>query len=458
MQSTSTATKQVVWREGILLRPQHLQQQQRYFETQAQLRASLLHPFAWGLRSIEIDEQRLNQGHFSLRSVSAIFPNGLLVQVAPDTGDPLERSLLESFDQGQQEIVVYLGAPSVHTLSDAANADHGRTKAVGYHSSHFEIYDLTTPGQKASIELAWPQLTLLLGNEAQEHGNHFPIAKVIRQGQDHVLDPTYIAPTIGLIAGSGLEKTLRALLSKARQRRDELERARSQRDAQILSFDPQDLQRYLWLTSLGGSIALLDRMLHTPATTPFTLYLELHRWAGQLACLQQTVSARPSRGYNHARAQACFDPIFEQLFELLDLCVVRNYQVFDLKRRSDGMWLAKLDELNDEQNLGFVLAVKSEQGYERTSQRLPDLAKIASFSQISKVIDQAISGAEISYLSRPPTNIPLQADWVYFSIRPDNRYWHDIRQRRCVAFYAGPPFDGEDTQIRIYCAKKPTKD
>ena len=55
-------TSRVVWREGMFLRPQHFQQQDRYAEAlmRAGLRAG--HLQGWGFSALEIDPAALDSG------------------------------------------------------------------------------------------------------------------------------------------------------------------------------------------------------------------------------------------------------------------------------------------------------------------------------------------------------------------------------------------------------------
>lgn len=457
MQSTSIATKRVVWREGTLLRPQHFQQQQLHFESQAQLRSALLCPYGWGVGSMDIDEERLLQGEFSLRFITAIFPNGRLVRLGPAELEQSQLSILSYFERGQNEALVHVALAQPEQDPQASTQGSVQNHFGQYQSSFFDIEDHCSPGQRADIELAWPRIRLLIEDEAHKQSNVLPIAKILRQDKGYVLDPSFIPPSLNLHAGSGLDIAVRALLAKGAQRLEDLKRARSLQDTQQLRFEPEDLQRHLWISSLSGSMAAIEAMLLGQGSSPYTLYLELQRWAGQLASLQLRSPAKSSQGYIHLRAHACFQPLFEQLFDLLDQCVIDEYQVIELKRRNDGMWLGKLEGLREHAAHSFVLALKSSQDYDSTAKRLPSLAKIANFSQISKLIDHAIPGAQISYLARPPAKIPLHVDWVYFSIHNDNRYWLDILKSKCVAFYAGPPFDGEDAQVRIYSTERQAK-
>ena len=45
----------VVWGEGLLVCPQHFQQQELYFHELVEARASWPNPHAWGLMNLELD-------------------------------------------------------------------------------------------------------------------------------------------------------------------------------------------------------------------------------------------------------------------------------------------------------------------------------------------------------------------------------------------------------------------
>ena len=58
----------IIWGEGLFLQPQHLQQQERYFDRLVRSSTAPLRPFAWGLTQLELDKDLLTLGKFALRS------------------------------------------------------------------------------------------------------------------------------------------------------------------------------------------------------------------------------------------------------------------------------------------------------------------------------------------------------------------------------------------------------
>src|SRR5580698_4777533 len=77
----------VVWGEGLFLQPQHLQQQERYFERLVRTSTGGLRPFAWGLTQLELDSDLLTLGKFAVRSAAGILPDGTPFSL-PGYADP----------------------------------------------------------------------------------------------------------------------------------------------------------------------------------------------------------------------------------------------------------------------------------------------------------------------------------------------------------------------------------
>ena len=78
----------VVWAEGLFLQPQHLQQQDRYFERLVRNSTMGLRPFAWGLTELSLDTDMLTLGKFAVRSAAGILPDGTPFNVPEDVDHP----------------------------------------------------------------------------------------------------------------------------------------------------------------------------------------------------------------------------------------------------------------------------------------------------------------------------------------------------------------------------------
>ena len=78
----------VIWQEGMLLRPQHFQQNDRYHAQQLQIRTRRLGEPAWGFFELTLDRQFFAMGKVVVSQASGILPDGTLFELGAD-GEPL---------------------------------------------------------------------------------------------------------------------------------------------------------------------------------------------------------------------------------------------------------------------------------------------------------------------------------------------------------------------------------
>ena len=69
-------TNRVVWQEGMFLRTQHFQQQDRWMEQLVRARVQALRPHPWGLVDYALDRDLLTTGRFAVASASGVFEDG----------------------------------------------------------------------------------------------------------------------------------------------------------------------------------------------------------------------------------------------------------------------------------------------------------------------------------------------------------------------------------------------
>src|SRR5712671_5522172 len=78
----------VFWSEGLFLRPQHLQQNDRYVEHLVERRTRHVTPYPWGFEALEIDQDLAQQSKFAVRRASGMMPDGTPFDVPADSPIP----------------------------------------------------------------------------------------------------------------------------------------------------------------------------------------------------------------------------------------------------------------------------------------------------------------------------------------------------------------------------------
>ena len=133
-----TQNNKIVWSEGLFLRPQHLQQQERYLERRIELRAGSLRGQSWGLTELELEPDLLAVGRIGRRRARGVFPDGTPFSMPDD--DPLPMAL--EVEPGCRDEIVYLTLPlRSPSQPDSAWPDAPADRLVRYRVRETEAVD-----------------------------------------------------------------------------------------------------------------------------------------------------------------------------------------------------------------------------------------------------------------------------------------------------------------------------
>ena len=123
-------TGKPLWLEGMFLRPQHLQQYDRWIESNLEQRVSSLLAYAWGLRSLLIDPEGLKNGQIQISAADLVFPDGTIYAAPAAQPLPKARRILPD-GQGKR---VYLALPMKAAggieVAEGASADQRFSKTT----------------------------------------------------------------------------------------------------------------------------------------------------------------------------------------------------------------------------------------------------------------------------------------------------------------------------------------
>ena len=141
-----TINNRVVWREGLFLRPQHFQQQERAIERQLEIRASSLHPWGWGFTELELERDLLATGRIAVRRARGVLPDGTPFSMPDD--DPVPPAL--EVTGATRDRTVFLALP----LRRAGALDVGRAdrpREVTRHSAGRSRSATTPAGTRSPL-------------------------------------------------------------------------------------------------------------------------------------------------------------------------------------------------------------------------------------------------------------------------------------------------------------------
>ena len=126
-------TNRVVWQEGMFLRTQHFQQQDRWTEQLVRGRVQAMRPHPWGLVDYALDRDLLGTGRFALASAAGVFEDGTPFALPGEADHPPPLELPDS----ARNVLIYLALPirQAGAVEVADSATEGR-----YAAKPFEAY------------------------------------------------------------------------------------------------------------------------------------------------------------------------------------------------------------------------------------------------------------------------------------------------------------------------------
>ncbi|THB85830.1 type VI secretion system baseplate subunit TssK [Pantoea allii] len=436
-------TNKVVWSEGLFLRPQLFQQQERYFEYYAHKRAATLSPFFWGFSQYEIDREALTYGKLVLRSARGVLPDGTPFDVPDHAELPEPLTILPE----HLNKMIYLAVPLRLDNSDETIFDqHDASSLARFRAQEAELCDTNSIRQGPKpVQLAMLRLKLVGHAEMTESWIGLPLTRVKAIQPDgsvilHVDD--YIPPVTGYAANPLLKEWLTHLNGLVKIRAEMLADRLSTSDGKASAS--AEVVDYLLLQIFNKYEPILDHLRHIPELPPIVMYEELAKLAGELSTFIRTKTRRPKTapGYDHARLYPSIRPLVEDVNDLMNQILVRAGQLIDLRAKGNGVWSASVlpGELSSFSNI--VLAVNAQLPMDILQQQFQAQAKISAPQQLHELVRSHLPGLILQGLPVPPRQIPYSSGYVYFELLKSGSFWDKIATTGALALHIAGEFPG----------------
>jgi type VI secretion system protein ImpJ len=443
--------ERVVWTEGMLMCPQHLQQQDLFFEATLSARLAALVREDYGVVSMKVDEGELSAGSFKISEFSGVMSGGLPIEWgAGDAAAPPSRPIAEHFSSTATTLEIHLAVPTaregIPNYQDAVDD----SAAARYRIMNRPVPDLTIAKTEHIIGFGRPNAVFLFGHEKREDFETIKVAEVTRDATgQYQLSRTFIPTSLRVGASRVLRDWLQDLLSVMLSKQRNLAEARRQVDAAAVEFTSQDITRYLLLSALASYIPVVRHAVEYTGATPLQAYIACIQLGGALSAFTGDVDPSTFPQFVHTDLRSTFEPLIATLNKMLGATVRERTVAVELQARQDGMWIGQLKDDRLPKCPRFVLAIDAQTEAQEVANRLPKLSKIASWKQINQIVRSATPGVPLTVTHRPPPEVPVRPKIVYFMLDTADAYWRAIRDERTVAIYLPPPFDPSKATITL---------
>lgn len=407
-------TEQPLWGRGIMLSPQHFQQQAAYaaWTEECIARMGLAHP--WGILHVSFEPQMLVLGRLQAHRLHVRFQDGTLIDT--DNADALPPALL--LEGEQQENVVVLALPLLRANgNNCLKPDETADRPVRYRQRWRDIRNHFGDDDR-QIAVIQPELTLRFAHQDNSDYLTCPVARLLQDSQGNwILDEAFLPPLLNINSSRWLMTHLEQLLVQLRARLSRLMAMRRESNERMADFAVADVSLFWLLNALNSAEPVLNQFWQAPQSPVERLYPELARLAGSLLTfsLAHKVSAIPN--YQHTQLNAVFPPLFDLLSDLLEASLPSRVVAIELTcDKRMRQWHAQLQDPRLRDGADYYLSVRSSMPVAQIQEQFPRQCKVGSPDYVTSLVNASRQGIPLNPLRHVPAAIPLRLENQYFSL------------------------------------------
>jgi type VI secretion system protein ImpJ len=430
-------TNRVVWAEGMFLRSQHFQQQDRWLEAFVRGRTSALRPHGWGVTQLTLDKDLLGTGRFAVAAAAGVFEDGTPFSLPGETDHPPAFEVPDN----TRGVLVHLALPirqnGVVEIAAADGSAEGRYKAKS-----FEAFDTHSASpQPAEILIGRLKLRYLLETDDRAGYLCLPVARIMEVSADKrvTLDDNWIPPALVCNAVPVLAGLITEFAGMINQRGEALAARVNAPGARGVA----EVADFMLLQAINRWQALLQHWADAANIHPETLYASYVEMAAEFSTFTDT-NRRPSTypGYRHEDLQRSFAPVIADLRRSLSAVIEQNAIAIPLQERRHGVHVGAILDRGVLRAASFVLSVQAEVPTETMRRLFPAQVKIGAVEQIRELVNVALPGIAVRPLPVAPRQIPFYAGASYFELDRNSPHWQQMQTSGGFAIHVSGDFPG----------------
>lgn len=357
----------VQWFEGMLLSPQHFQQNNNYLQQALFHHLQRTNPFYWGVCELEIDQDAVTYDQLVVNKVHAVMPDGTVVKHAVSKQQTMESEGLKQLSiqlsdipdiEPQKPFYVHLAIP---TLSDGCASDVD-SELKRYDSvNEGKVIDQNDIQNKIDLVRLRTRLILLVDSQLSPNFSSFPILKLEKtyDGSFQILNytpPALYVPKTDAPYQVKLGKNIGTLLGEIRTKATGLRNFFTDTQGQNSIVSAVQKQRIHYLTSClpGVEVLLSSQMAH-----PQQLYLAMVNLAGNMAIIHPDLLPPSFSEYRHNDIDGTFKVVFDFIQDITQ-SIRLDFTCIPFEMNDEHEYSVNIDQLPEDGV--FHISLKQAQG------------------------------------------------------------------------------------------------
>lgn len=425
----------VLWGEGLFLRPQHFQRQDRYHEMRLHQIALALNAHCWGVSSLQIDRDALSNGTLRILELSAIFQDGEIYK-APDGDDLPDPVELTEIPLSQNSVTFYAGMPLLKNFGSNFSTGAGNQQASRYIQEGMETTDLFTQAAKAEVSYLKKAVRLVSESEPRDSLVCMPVVRLRRSSTSGFeCDPDFVPPSLSVQAAPLLFLRLRRLMDALQAKVSALYGHHREPSKSVVEFRSGDVTSFWLLHAASTAYASLSHYLNHPMQHPERLYEQLLALAGSLMTFSRSLVLADLPPYDHRDPGPAFTRLDGIIRELLDTVISSRYFAVALNESKPSYHMGMLDSGKIDEKTNFYLAVNADLPAIELVDVVPLRFKIGAPDDVEQFVLAALPGVKLVHSPQVPTALPVRPDTYYFTLESKGPMYERMLQAQSICIY-----------------------
>lgn len=438
-----SSRNRVVWSEGLFIKPQHFQQQQRFQDYVLHERITSASQYLFGVSELLINPDQLAHGTITIERAIGVMPDGAVINIPREDMMP---DALHISDDSVANQVVYLVLP----LRSDSLLEVNQQDALGtgrYMARKHETRDVhSIQGDLAHIDVSPHQPRLMLEKQDRSAFASIAIARILEKRPDGslMLDPHFIPCHLNVVGIPALHRFITEMSGLMRERAKNI----AQRIGSPSQGGVADVSDFMLLQALNRLQPQLQHLSTLRSLHPERLYEALVSMCGELASFtDESRMAGEFMVYQHEQPTEAFQALMVKMRQSLSIVLEPRAVSIQLQKRRFGLMVAPIQDQTLLESADFIIAVRARMPLDELRRLFVQQTKVASVEKIRELISLQLPGIPVNPLPVAPRQLPYHAGYTYYQLDKSSQAWRMIQNASGFAFHVAGEFEQLDLQF-----------
>lgn len=433
----------VIWNEGLFIKPQHFQQQQRNTEYVIDERIATISGYLYGVSEFSFNPEYLSFGRIAIDRAVGVMPDGSVFRIPQEDLSP---DALEVEDGSLANQLVYLAVPlrseSLREVSWPEEQGTGR-----YDSRRLEVRDIhTLQGDLTTIDVSPFRIQLMLERDDRSSYASLAVGRILEKRPDGsvVMDPEFIPCHVNVVGHQILHRFINEVAGLMSERAKNI----AQRISSPSQGGVADVSDFMLLQALNRLQPQVRHLADLRSLHPERLFESLTMLVGELSTFTDEGRLPPKlMSYNHDMPTESFIPLMRHLRQALSVVLEPRAVSIQLDKRKYGLMVAPIQDPQLMESADFIVAVKARMPMDELRSKFTQQTKISSVEKIRELISLQLPGVPLVALPVAPRQLPYHAGYIYYQLDKASSAWQLLSKSSGFAFHIAAAFDDLDLQF-----------